>query len=291
MKKRSLLFALIGVFVYFGLTSYHAGPGSMGYDRTGAGGGNATCGSVATNCHAASGSGVSVSISVDSGTSNLFTVTHYKSYQPYRVIVNSSNSKSFTHHGLQLAAVNAAQNQAGTWNTFTASQPYQIIPAGSIAGNYDIVEHNQTLSNISGQSADTFNWVAPNVDSGAISFYVTLNSCNGNGLADTNDISKNAIITLQPDFTGVSNFAHNATVKAYPNPIINQFRLQLNNADAGNYTVRCYDMSGRIVMSNTISVNGNLSENLINSSNWVPGFYSLQIVNSAGEQKIITLVK
>lgn len=291
MKKRSLLYALVGVFVYFGITSYHDGPGNHGYDRTGAGGGNTTCGSVAANCHAASTAGVSVSISVDSGTSNLFTVTHYKSYQPYRVIVNSSNNKSYTHHGLQLAVANTSANQAGTWNTFTASQPYTIIPAGTIAGNYDIVEHNQTLSNISGQSADTFNWIAPNVDSGAITFYVTLNSCNGDTFADTNDVSNHASITLQPDLTGVSNFVHTATVKAYPNPIGNQFRLQLNNADAGTYAVRCYDMSGRIVMNKTISVNANLSENLINSANWVAGFYSLQIVNSNGEQKVITLVK
>jgi hypothetical protein len=291
MKKRSLLFAFIGVFVYFGLTAYHAGPASMGYDRTGASGGNTACGSVAAGCHASSTAGVSVSLSVDSGTSTLFTVTHYKSYQPYKVIVSSSNSKSYTHHGLQLAVVTSNGYQAGVWNSFLASQPYSDISAGSCAPNYDIIEHNQTLSNPSGISADTFNWVAPNVDSGAVTFYVTYNAVNNNTLADTNDVGNHNSVTLQADLTSVSNFIRNTAVKAYPNPFGNQFRLQLNNADAGTYTLRAFDMSGRLVMNQSLNIFSGNSDNLINTANWINGFYSLQILNQNGEQKVITVVK
>jgi hypothetical protein len=76
---------------------------------------------------------------------------------------------------------------------------------------------------------------------------------------------------------------------AYPNPAINQLNVKFNSMDAGNYSIRLVDLSGRLVINN----NGAASKgaNLINLdlNGLAKGVYMLHVEN-AHETSIIRVV-
>lgn len=80
----------------------------------------------------------------------------------------------------------------------------------------------------------------------------------------------------------------NTSVKAFPNPVSTNLNLEIN--EAGNYSVRVYDLNGRSVASENVVVTGASYVAGINAGNWAAGMYQV-VVEKAGARQVISVVK
>jgi len=296
MKKRILLLTIFGAFVYFLSSSFSSGLGAHGYNRTGTQDSIAGCGSAAAGCHG-TGGGTSVYLQFYSPINFQNTVGSYLANHPYAIVITGTNSSiSSSHqHGFQLCAVTgtgSAQTTVGTWSTPAAQ--YQISSVGSV-NPIDIVEQAGTITTSASLSAgvhDTLYWTAPPSGAGTVKFYCSFLAVNNNSLADTVDAgAMDSSLSVTENTSSVKSISENTVITAYPNPFSSQFRLQMDHAEAGIYTVKAYDMSGKNLIDNKVQVSSNSFETSINTANWAPGFYGIQIINNEGAQRFIPVIK
>src|SRR5438132_105420 len=123
MKKTTLTYLLFaGLGIYITISGYQAGPGTNGYDCTGAetGLGNPTgC----KTCHGSNATaGIAVALELDS-TGGVPT-THYTGGMTYSVKISGTNNtaNSLPKYGLQIGSIKGSSAMitpvnAGTWST------------------------------------------------------------------------------------------------------------------------------------------------------------------------------
>ena len=281
MKKSILLFTAIAGMGYVILTSEAGGPALSGNFRTGAKGTSTTCG--AAGCHG-TGTGPTVTITVDSGTT-LTPVTHYKPGMAYTIKIHGAGSTN-PKFGFQFASVSGtgtSQVQAGT----ASGLPTNV--AIHTPSTLSFVEQTATLTGTSAGVYDvSFTWTAPTPAVGPITLYCTLNAVNGNASEDNADVSGNTSVTLAPVVsTSVPNVTGNIGVTAFPNPVVNTLNLQLDNA--GNYAVEVFNLNGKVIARENITVSGG-NQAAINTSNWAKGTYMVSVAKD-GDRKVIAVVK
>ncbi len=290
MKKRILLFTAVIGIAYLSLSSYRTGAANNGYDATNNGVNTnvlASCGP--GGCHG-SGAGPTVTVTLDSAGT---TVTKYKAGKTYTIHINGTGTSN-SYFGFQvcvLKGTGTAQTDAGT--LATAVTGTRLVAPAPPYTPVTIVEQSAAIAGSVGSFATTATWTAPaTAGTGTVTIYATLNSVDHNGSNNSLDVSTNKIVTFAEEtaVSSVPSISENVAIKAYPNPCSNQFRLQLNNADAGTYTVKAYDMGGRCLMNESVEVNSNSYETSINTSNWAPGFYGVQIIKD-GAQRVIPIIK
>ncbi len=285
MKKQILLLTAASAFAYITLSSNLGGAANPttggGGNRTGAKLSSTTCGG--SGCHG-TGTTTTVAIAVMSGST---AVTQYVPGNTYTVTITGSNTSSLPKFGFQFAAVSgtgAAQVQAGTFSglpTNVASHTYSLL---------NLIEQTSQLNGTSGSYTTSFNWTAPSTAVGPITMYCTLNAVDGNGSENSADISGNTSTTLAVSTTAVPSMSTKTTVKAYPNPAVNDINVQMDNAYAGNYTIQAFDMNGKIVTKQIVNVNGGSNTTTLNTSNWARGNYHIAI-EKEGFRKVIPVVK
>lgn len=286
MKKRILLLTAVAALGYVLLTSYAGGPGMLGQNRTGARLSVTNCGTVGSGCHGGAGAATTVSITVDSAGG--VPTTHYVPGGVYTVKIHGTNSSSLPKYGFEFIAVSgtgSAQAQAGTASGLPAGVAnHSHFPTGLI-----ITEHTMGLNATTPGNYDMqFTWTAPSTAVGNITMYCTLNAVNGGNSADAADISGNTSITLTPVTPPASVAAvyGNMGFSAYPNPVMNTLYLQTENN--GTYAVRVYDLNGRSVADEQITIGGGSAS--IDAVNWVPGFYQV-VVEKDGMTQLVRVVK
>ena len=290
MKKRIVLFTAIGGLLYLTLSSESSGPALFGNNRTGAKASLTTCGG--GGCHGGTNAATTVTITVDSGTTTT-PVTKYVAGQLYTIKIAGTNSNSNPKFGFEFASVSgtgASQVQAGT---AVASSLPAYVYSDALSG-INIIEHGAALTaTTAGVYNVSFQWTAPAAGTGNVTLYCTLNAVNGINGADAGDMSNNTSVVLSEETVpnSVSSISANTAIKAYPNPFSSQFKLQMNNADAGTYTVKVYDLGGRTLFNEAVEVNGGNVETNISTANWAPGFYGIQVINKNGAQRIIPVIK
>lgn len=280
MKKKILLFTAVAGMGYLVFSSSASGPATSSLQNcTGAKGSGTTCG--VSGCHG-SGTGTTITITLDSAG---VATTRYKPGMNYTVKIHGTNT-SMTKFGFQFVAVSgtgSAQVNAGS----TSSLPTGVANHTHAASGLSITEHNTTLVSTSASNLDVqFTWTAPSSAIGTITMYSTLNAVNGNTSADGADRSANTSVTLTPiTTTSVANLVNTTSIAAYPNPVAGMLNLQA--AEAGVYSVKAYDLNGRIVAAESVTINGTVS---LNTSNWPAGLYQVS-VEKDGNMQVIPVVK
>jgi hypothetical protein len=98
-----------------------------------------------------------------------------------------------------------------------------------------------------------------------------LSSGNRPSAITTDVISKNTDVSIGDN-----------KVSIYPNPVTNnQFTIQFNQMDAGNYSIQITDVMGRHVSQRSVSINGdNQSQNIKLNSLVSKGVYLIQVTNA-----------
>lgn len=212
------------------------------------------------------------------------TVTQYVPGTAYTVKIHGTHT-SHTKFGFQFVAVSgsgASQVNAGTASAF----PTGVTNHTHSASGLTITEHSSTRTGTSASALDVqFTWTAPSTVVGPILMYCTLNAVDGGGSTTPADVSANTVYTITPSTLSVPQEANNIGVTAYPNPVTNILNLQAEKA--GIYAVHVYDLNGRTIANEQMTINGTAS---INTSNWATGLYMVMLENE-GNRQIISVVK
>ena len=304
MKKTTFVnLCAAGLVLYLIITSYKGGAGSNGWDCTGAetGLGNPV-GCTGAGCHAPSvTTGINITIELDSAG---VSTTHYAGGKNYTVKLSGKNntSNNLPGFGLQMVSIKGSAAlttpvNAGTWSTtcppdckFTAPQPGYFV--------LNMVEQSMPISATTGTGGngttyvETFTWTAPATGTGTISIWAAINAVNGDGVHDAGDKwnTNHVVINEWPSTSGIASVSENDEIKVFPNPVINNLALQLDNDRRGIYALSVYDLSGKKILSQNIEVNGLAQTENINTSNWAKGIYLL-LIEKDGVRKPITVVK
>lgn len=286
MKKRIAVFTAFIGLCYVLLTSYTHGTAISGFNCTGAKGSVTNC--AGSSCHG-NGSGTTAYIKVESAPGVI--VGSYTPGGTYTVTVGAENTLLLPKFGFQFAAVvgvGTAQTQAGTYSS------YPLYVTGNYVSGIIFVEQTDGIDAvIPGSYKKSFKWTAPSVGGlGIVTMYLTMLAVNGNNVADTLDVSNNVSITLLPDNTsGIADHNSQAgNVTAWPNPVSNTLHLSMDNSAPGNCTIAVYDLSGKLIASETNAFTSLQGIQDINTSGWMPGMYKV-VIGEEGMQKTITVVK
>lgn len=290
MKKSFLLLPLIAVGAYFTLSS-----NSTGYvtsNRTGAGGSTVGCGDA--GCHGTSASPstfTALGITVDSAG---IPVTHYVAGATYRVNFYGLAPSSANLHkfGFQLAAAKVTGGtQAGQFVAATLPAQASI----STIGGFDMVRHNTPKDDsviiLGSAYALQVSWTAPTtIGTGSVEFFGVMNAINGDNNASSADkwSSANTTLTELRDHTAVGDVNNTIGVSAFPNPVANTLSLQFNGKD-GVYGVKLFDMTGKVVATEKVTVTG-ATTSTINTASLAKGMYQV-VIEKDGISKAIAIVK
>ncbi len=202
MKKKLTLLPVIAILIYVLLTSYAAGPGLSGYERTGAG--TTTGCASGTSCHAATATAsttVSVQLIEVSTGSVVATYVGGRSYTVKITGTQTSGSLTLPRFGFQLTAVKTASHTTTAGNLTAPAGTHTVIPSGS---TIKIVEQSSALTGTyvtgTGTAGTTYNisvpWTAPVAGTGGVSFFSVLNAVNANGAADAGDKWNNTSLAV-----------------------------------------------------------------------------------------------
>lgn len=160
--------------------------------------------------------------------------------------------------GLCFEALKANGDNAGTLVAGAGT----YIGTKMVSGfNRKSVTHNLN----GGASADshtfTFTWEAPMSNEGDITFYCTGNAANGNNSTSGDFIYSTSQVVSPVTTIGVAQIEKAASLEVFPNPFVDQLRMNFSLNRAGQVKADVFDISGRLV------------EQLINSSLFI-GNYS-----------------
>lgn len=279
--KRILLLTASSGLLYLSLTSASFGPGSQALNCTGSPGSTSTC----SSCHGG-GSGTTIANAeirkLSTGISGPI-VSQYQHDTTYIVKVVGNNI-NLSHFGFQLTALNTSNTNAGTFQNVTGSM--HIVAVGS----KNIVEHTAPLAKTNSQYEATFQWKAPSTGTGNITFYGVINGVDNGGNATADKPSNPFTVILAQAPTSVNELQLTAELTAYPNPFGSVLNIKMDNAANGVYTMAAFDINGKKVLSNAVTVSGKTYETSINTGNWAAGLYHIQL-SKDGATKTIMVTK
>jgi len=307
MKRNSILVLAALVISTFFLSSYRMGAASQGWDCTGAETGLSNpAGCSNGGCHGNINAGITVVLELDSAGG--IPVTKYKGGQTYTFKITGTNTtaNSLPKFGFQVAAILDSVAQVTPVNAGAFQQtglPTGVHFSAPIATYYvtNIVEQGTPLSPKSGTGGtgtvyqESFTWTAPATGTGTVSFWGVLNAVNFDGSASSADHWNTARLVVTEDTTtvhvsAINELNGNLEANVYPNPVTDEVQLELTNATLGLYNLNIFDTQGRVVLGQTVEVNGGFSKTTLNTSNWASGIYLVKLSNDAG-QKVMKIVK
>ncbi|MEL7252136.1 MAG: choice-of-anchor V domain-containing protein [Bacteroidota bacterium] len=263
MRAIYMLSLLLGAAVVFLGSS--SGPGAVqGQDRTGGPLANGFCG----NCHAQGAFNPTISVQLLQDGNE---VSGYMPGETYTMRVTIDADMEAQVYGFQAVALSGSGNdQAGSWTPITGTQ---VTPLGG----RDYIEHSQR----SDENVWEVEWTAPEASQGEISFYaagVAANNAQGS-LGDGSDALDDPIV-LADLSTSTRDLPELATsLRAFPNPVVDQLNLQLDLEVASDANVRIYNASGQALVQRTINLGIGTNLEQFDLSNFPSGMYTVEVSN------------
>ncbi len=284
MKKRILLFSSSIILFSGMIMSNNGGPITNGNgNRTGSKVTTTNCSSGGT-CHATNtGTTLALAGLLDS---NNAVVTTWEPGVTYKVQLTGSNATQ-SRYGFQVSVVHGtgvSQAQAGVFGTAPANTLVKPTTGLQIWEHTSAIPYTTTFTNV-------INWTAPidtNIDT--VKIYAIVNAVNGNGNV-SGDAPNVAPMVAYARQTAASVATLNADIKiaTYPNPVTDKLNISLENAGSGTYSIRVFDMNGKVVANQTANVNKSYSTS-INAAAWANGMYHVQLQKD-GAQRTIAVIK
>lgn len=253
MKYVNLFFALLCISTLF-LMGNRSGalPSNTGAP------GEFTCGrSVCHNIPANNGSGM-VLIELDEDLDT------YTAADTHTINITLENSPT-VRNGFQILALDENDDNVGEW-ILTAPDLMQIINGFAPMQDRMYITHKEAGTS---QSSWTFDWAAPEMDQGDITFYVSVNATNNNGQS-TGDTLYNLSKTVAfNDAVATEELIQDDRFQVFPNPV--QDWLQFYGSDETPKAAIVHDASGKKVSQFSID----LQEQSLDVSRLLPGVYTI----------------
>ena len=209
------------------LQAHSDGRATRDRDNTGAPGGQSggngmmiTC----SNCHSNGGFDLALNLELFDADNN--PISEYTPNETYvaRVTIESVTGDSPSGYGFQMVSlIDSDDSDVDGWSGAGLSSNVQLTFANSTGRVY--AEHN----NLSESNEFTAEWVAPEVNSGAVSFYVAGIGANSNG-ASTGDYAPTPVRVTFSEATSTSTTSVNPQVEIdiYPNPVHHHLNVRGN---------------------------------------------------------------
>ena len=200
--------------------------------------GNTSCNT--TSCH----TGSAVMNMTGWITSNI-PVTGYVTGNTYTVTATATSS-GLVRYGFEISPQSSTGALAGTI-VITNSMLTRL--AG--ASNPKYITHTTLGTDASaapGSKTWTFNWTAPAISTGMVTFYGAFNCANNNTFA-SGDLIRLSTLQVSPDLTSGWSAPENKSFSfdVFPNPASENIFLSILSRQNLNYTVELVDVSGKTV--------------------------------------------
>jgi hypothetical protein len=185
----------------------------------------------------------------------------YTPGQTYTVNVTMAQSGR-NLFGIGLECLQANGDNAGTLVPGTGTQIQNKTVGGFSRKNIVHTENGGASPN---SHTFSFSWTAPSSDIGDVTFYMACNAANANGVSSGDHIySFSQVVT--PGAVGVSEQLDIQNLEVYPNPFVNQIRLNYFLKQSGQMNIALFDVAGRqvetLVNENQFSGNHSLEYDL-----------------------------
>lgn len=199
-------------------------------------------------------------------------VSGYNPGTTYNLTLTSTDS-AVSKFGFQLSPQNNAGNFLGTLISGPGSQ---IVGSGWLT-------HGPAATNSGGFSWD-FQWTAPTAGTGDLTFYYA--NIFANGISGNNgDVMVTGNEVVSESTVGI-NEAELASIKVYPNPVVDQINIAMKDVDE-EIMVTLYGVDGRNVYQQ--AHNENLIRVDVRSMNLTSGVYFIRL-DVAGNSTIRKLL-
>lgn len=275
--KRILLFTATSGLLYLTLSSNSVGPAAMGLNATGSPGSGTSCG----GCHGGGPGTTTAAVEIRklSAGPNSPIVTQYMPDTNYIVKI-VGNHATLTHFGFQLTALRSSNTNAGTFSNLSGS-----VHSSTVGGKL-IIEHAAQIAKTNNQYEATFNWKAPAAGTGTVTFYGIINAVDNNSQVGGDKPSSpftKALTETTP--ASVGQFSADVKIVSYPNPVTDKLNITIENAESGAYTIRAFDMNGKILATHAANVEKKYNTT-INTGTWASGIYHIKIAKGSLSQTI-----
>lgn len=287
MKKRMLLFTCSVAFGSLFLISNNNGPAQMGQgNRTGSQGSTANC-STGAGCHATNNTATkdSVFFFMPDGITGVSSWLPGQTYK-VRLLVSTLPDITFGRFGFQISSVRDSAGmevQAGSFSGLPTQTHITTVGTGGMA--LDIVEHGPKHNMSAGTGTVQVSWTAPAVDTiDTVKFYVIANASNNDGTS-SGEQPNNGMRIFPRNTTSVKDLNANIKLDIFPNPVTDKLNISMENADKGTYTIKVFDIQGKVVATQTVNIN-KAYKTSINAAAWAQGMYHLHISNGSAQRTL-----
>ncbi len=148
--------------------------------------------------------------------------------------------------GLGFEALTSNNNNAGTLTPGAGTHILTRLVQG-------VNRINITHLNDAGLSPNshtfTFTWTAPSENIGPITFYTAGNAANNNNTASGDHIYNTSQVVTPASTIGLNELSNRVDISVYPNPVVDQLRVDYSTKKEGRVQVVLYDTMGRKVMT------------------------------------------
>ena len=263
MKKNYL--SLLSVFLGLGVCLFSTAKDNGIAGRTG-GAGETSC----TACHGASAAGGSIALTSDIPAAGYTPGTTYH----MTATVTFSGRSCF---GIDVIGLNSSNTSAGTL-TITDATYTKLLSSGG--------RSNLVHKAVKPSGTFTFDWTAPSVGTGNVTFYFAGLAGNNNATDDTGDYTYTGSQVYAENAGGTSGIdAIQSNASVFPNPATAQ--LTVKSTIQASAVISVLDIKGRLMQQQQVE---NAAQFNLNIADLNSGVYFVQ-VQGASKTAIARLVK
>jgi hypothetical protein len=231
-------------------------------------------------------SGCHVGYTLNSGPGNVSltisnAATEYIPGTTY-TITASVNQGSLTRFGFQLVALANDNSTVGTLTVNDAPRTQIINGYGALSGRkYMTYTFSGTTAVSSGLGEWSFEWTAPAIDKGPVTFYLATIAANNDG-TDGGDYCYTKSLTLTAATSGLKENDLNAEIKIFPNPVSNKINVSYVLEKQSVVKIQLHDISGR-KLEEWVSEDqsqGTYNKTFLLSNNYSKGIYFLSFTKN-----------
>lgn len=248
MKKQNIsIVASFFVVVVLLLQAHSDGRATRNRDNTGAPGGQMGGNGMITcsNCHTNGGFDIGLNLELVDSDNNV--ITEYLPNEIYtaRMTINTLSGAAPSGYGFQMVSlIDSDNSDVNGWDDSEISSNVQLIFANSTGRVY--AEHND----LSASNEFTARWVAPEANSGPVSFYVAGIGANSNA-GSTGDVAPTPIrVTFaESGSTSTTSVSPEVDIEVFPNPTSQYLNVV---GDTKNRILEIYNQ-GHLVKSHRLN--------------------------------------
>lgn len=151
--------------------------------------------------------------------------------------------------------------------------------------SFKYVTHRTAGNSGANSKTWSFNWIAPIMGTGDVTFYGAFNYANNNGSASGDHIHTSTLIVSEATATSVNNVIEQETsFNVYPNPVTTASQVSLYMKEPGSVHLSFLNTIGQVVreICNEKNVNGSFIYNFNKNDFPSPGIYFVRFDTEKG---------